>query len=167
MMTKLKEFLFRQKLLMTTIISIVVLDKFTKIYIQLTYQLGESHNVLGDFFKITFIENQGIAFGLFSDWQHPLKAIILLILSIVALVFIFQVYLKSKQSMIFQISFGFILGGALGNVYDRIVYHRVVDFLNFGFGQHRWPFFNIADSSITIGVIILMVLTVFFEEKIK
>ncbi len=167
MILKIKKFIVQQKILFITIFSVILFDKWTKILIQSTYQLGESRNVIGNFFKITYIENQGIAFGLFSDWHHPLKAIILLILSLVALLFIFNIYFKSKQIPILQISFGLILGGAFGNVYDRIIYKRVVDFLNFGIGSYRWPFFNIADSSITIGVTILIIMTIFFEEKMK
>ncbi|MDD5066948.1 MAG: signal peptidase II [bacterium] len=157
----------QQKILVITVMAVILLDKLTKILVKSTFQLGESRRVLGNFFKLTYIENQGIAFGLFADWNHPLKAVLLLVLSLVALVFIIHIYLKSRKTPLLQMSFGLILGGAFGNVYDRIIYKRVVDFLNFGIAHYRWPFFNIADSSITIGVIILMIVTLFYEEKLQ
>lgn len=164
---RLMVFFAGQKTLLITVAAVVVLDKFTKALIQSSYQLGESRSVLGDFFKLTYIENQGIAFGLFSGWEHPVKAVLLLGLSLAALGFIVNIYLKSRKTPLLQMSFGLILGGAFGNVYDRIAYGRVVDFLNFGIREHRFPFFNIADSSITVGVVILMVMTVFFEEQMR
>lgn len=162
---RMKKFVTVNKILIFTVIAVVILDKFTKILIQNIYTLGESHDVIGNFFKITYIENQGIAFGIFSEWSHPLKSILLLILSIGALIFIASIFIKTHNTLIMQLSFGFIFGGAFGNIYDRLVYQRVVDFLNFGIGNWRWPFFNIADSSITVGIIIIMILTLITKEK--
>jgi len=166
MKIKLKELFLKNKILTFAFIVVILLDKLTKHWIKIAYLPGESHNVIGNFFKITFIENEGIAFGLFSDWNHPLKALFLLVLSIIALVFILHVYHRSRKTFLVQLSFGLILGGAFGNIYDRLIYRRVVDFFNFGIGEARFPFFNIADSSITIGVILIMLLTVFKKEDI-
>ncbi len=166
MIDKLENLFIKNKILIFTFGTVIILDKLTKHWIKLAYIPGESHNVIGNFFKITFIENEGIAFGIFSDWNHPLKPVSLLILSIVALVFIINIYSKAKKIFLTQISFGLILGGAFGNIYDRLIYKKVVDFLNFGIGEYRWPFFNIADSSITIGVILIMVLIFIKKEEL-
>ncbi|MBN1897185.1 MAG: signal peptidase II [Spirochaetes bacterium] len=163
----IKEFVRHEKVLFLTVIGVILFDKITKIAVKHSFLLGESKKVLGNFFRLTFIENTGIAFGLFSQSSHPLKSIVLLILSLIALYFIISIYIRSEKTFLLQICFGLILGGAFGNVYDRIVYGKVVDFLDFGIGTHRWPFFNIADSSITIGVIMLVILTTFFQPKQK
>ncbi len=159
----IKKFITSNKPFVFTTIIVVVLDKFSKILIKHTYT--NEIEVLGNFFKITLIENRGIAFGFFSEWTHPLKTILLLILSLGALLFIGNIYYKSDKTLLMEISFGLIFGGAFGNIYDRLIYQKVIDFLNFGIGNYRWPFFNIADSCITIGVIIIMLLTLFKKEE--
>ncbi len=159
----IKEFIIENKAFILTILIVVILDKFTKSLVKYTYT--HEIKVIGDFFKITLIENQGIAFGLFSEWSHPIKTILLLILSLGALIFIGNIYYKSEKIFLLQISFGLIFGGAFGNIYDRLIYKKVVDFINFGINNYRWPFFNIADSAITIGVIIIMAITLFTKEK--
>lgn len=163
-MEKLKDFWNKEKVLVTTIIVVIVLDKITKHIVKNSFYLGESRKVIGNFFRFTYIENTGIAFGLFSDWVHPLKMIVLLLLSIVALYFIITIYIKSERKWFTQISFGLILGGAFGNIFDRVAFGKVVDFLDFGIKSYRWPFFNIADSAITIGVIIFTVTTIFLKQ---
>ncbi len=154
--SRTKEFIIQNKTLCLTAVIVVILDKFTKLLVSHTFYPGESRNIIGNFFKLTFIENRGIAFGLVSEWSHPLKTPLLLILSLAALVFIGNIYYKAKKTIFIKLSFGLIFGGAFGNIYDRVVYRSVIDFLNFGIGHARWPFFNIADSSITIGVIIII-----------
>lgn len=161
---KIKDFWDREKVLVITMVVVVLFDKITKYIIKNSFSLGESRRIIGNFFRFTYIENTGIAFGLFSDWEHPLKMIMLLLLSIVALYFIITIYIKSERKWFTQISFGLILGGAFGNIFDRVAFGRVVDFLDFGIKSYRWPFFNIADSAITIGVIILIVTTTFLKQ---
>ncbi len=165
-LTTLRNIFFKNIIMITTIMTVVILDKLTKLLIKHLFIHGESINIIGNFFKLTFIENEGIAFGLFSEWSHPLKAIILLVLSVIALIFIGNIYYKSEKTVCLQISFGMIFGGAFGNIYDRLIYKKVVDFLNLGIGHLRWPFFNIADLSITVGVIIIIYLVFIKKQKI-
>lgn len=165
MIKKLLTFFKEHKVLFITLAVVIILDKLTKTWIQHTYALGASQNVIGEFFKITYIENHGIALGMLSTWSHPLKYILLLLMSLIALFFLIQIYIKSKKTFIMQLSFGLIFGGAFGNIYDRVIYQRVIDFLNFGIGDARFPFFNIADSSISIGVALLIIITFFIKEK--
>ena len=134
---------------------------------------GQSINVIGDFFKITFVENPGIAFGI--DVNETSK-LLLSIFSLLASIGIFYYLWKSRhQKLIVKLALAFILGGAIGNLIDRtfygvfygyapVFYGKVVDFFNFDFFDFtifgrtfdRFPIFNIADSSVTIGVILLI-----------
>ena len=136
-------------------------------------QYGQSINVIGDFFKITFVENPGIAFGI--DVNNTSK-LLLSIFSLLASIGIFYYLWKSRyQKLIVRLALAFVLGGAIGNLIDRTFYGmfygyapifdgKVVDFFNFDFFDFtifgrtfdRFPIFNIADSCITIGVALLI-----------
>jgi len=131
-MKNLKKIWYNERLLIIIVTIVLILDKITKWLIKQNYYIGESHKVLGNFFKITFIENKGIAFGLFASWDNPIKSILLFLLSIIALAFIIKIYVTSEKTFLMQLSFGLILGGAIGNIFDRVVFGKVVDFLNFG-----------------------------------
>lgn len=134
---------------------------------------GQSVNVIGDFFKITFVENPGIAFGI--DVNETSK-LLLSIFSLLASIGILYYLWKSRdQKLIVRLSLAFILGGAIGNLIDRtlygvfygyapVFYGKVVDFFNFVFFDFtifgrtfdRFPIFNVADSCVTVGVILLI-----------
>ena len=166
MFEKLKNLIKHEKVLLVTIIIVYIIDKLTKHFISMTYKIGESKTIIGKFIKITYIENQGIAFGLLSDWQHNYKSLILFLISLFAIIIIFKIYRDSQHRFIEKLSFGLILGGAAGNIFDRVVYHRVVDFLSFSIGKFHWPFyFNIADLSINIGVIILLFISMTTKKE--
>lgn len=134
---------------------------------------GDSINVIGDFFKITFVENPGIAFGI--DVNETSKLLLSIFTVVASLGILFYLYKVRKQKIVVRIALAFILGGALGNLVDRmfygvfynyapLFYGKVVDFFNvdffdfsiFGRTYDRWPIFNIADASVTIGVILLL-----------
>lgn len=135
---------------------------------------GQSINVIGDFFKITFVENPGLAFGIEVGESSKL---LLSLFTLFACIGIFYYLYKSRhQRFIIRLALAFILGGAIGNLIDRtlygvfydyapIFYGRVVDFFNvdffdftvFGKTFDRWPIFNIADATVTVGVIILLI----------
>ena len=134
---------------------------------------GQSINVFGDFFKITFVENPGLAFGI--DVNDTSKLFLSLFSLIASFGILFYLWRSRKQKLIVRIALAFILGGAIGNLIDRtfyglfyhyapIFYGRVVDFFNmeffdftiFGRTYERFPIFNIADSSVTIGIIFLL-----------
>jgi len=164
-MKKFKKFIISQKIFFITIFTVLIFDKITKSIVKNTFYLGESRKVIGNFFRLTYIENTGIAFGILSDWSHPIKSILLFVLSIFALIFLISIYIKSEKKFLTQLTFGLIFGGAIGNIFDRVFYGKVVDFFDFGVKNYRWPFFNIADASITIGLIIILLFANFLEKK--
>jgi len=165
-------------------IAVLITDQLSKFYIKgisipfLNLKLegmyiGESISVLGDFFKITFIENPGMAFGFNPGSDFKLwVSLFSLIASIGLLVYL---YLAREKSLSLRIAIAMILGGAIGNLIDRMFYGmiydyapmfygKVVDFFDFDFfnfsilgrDYDRWPIFNIADASVTVGVFILI-----------
>lgn len=134
---------------------------------------GQRIPIFGDFFQLTFIENPGMAFG--YDPGNKFKLFVSLFSLIASIALIVYIYLARKQSLSLRISLAFILGGAIGNLIDRmfygvfygyasLFYGRVVDFLDFDFFHftlfgrtfERFPIFNLADASVTVGVIILI-----------
>lgn len=134
---------------------VLALDLFTKLLVQRTLHLYESIPVLGDFFRLTYIYNPGAAFGLHLG---PYSRYIFLTLAFVALGVLMVMYRHTPAAdRVRLFAIGAIAGGALGNVIDRIRSPEgVVDFLDFGIGALRWPVFNIADTAVTIGAILLL-----------
>ncbi len=128
-----------------------LLDQITKIIVRNTMYLGQSIPVLGNFAKFTYVENPGMAFGLQIG-----NGTIFTILSILAIIGItYYLFVIVKDDIKTQIPLALILGGALGNLIDRILYSRVVDFMDIGLKTIRWPVFNVADSVVVIGMFIL------------
>ena len=148
------------------ILSIFLFDRITKIYvINLDKKFIGSEIFSSKYLNITLIWNEGIAFGLLSFDQENLYNL-LTILIILIIFFIFLMILKS--SGLKKLALLMILGGALGNVFDRILYKSVPDFIDFHVGEFHWFIFNIADVFITIGVF-SMILFEFIgnNQKIK
>ncbi|UCC74749.1 MAG: signal peptidase II [Gemmatimonadota bacterium] len=135
--------------------AVLALDILTKLLVQQTLRPYEWIPVFGDFFRLTYIHNPGAAFGLHLG---PYSRFIFLALAFVALVVLFVMYRHTPANDRLRLfAIGAIAGGALGNVIDRIrSAEGVVDFLDFGIGNLRWPVFNIADTAVTIGAILLL-----------
>ncbi len=114
--------------------------------------------VIDNFFAITHIRNPGVAFGLFADGPSEYKTYWFIGFSIIAIVAILIFFHQTppKNKMV-RIALILIFSGAIGNLIDRILYHEVIDFLDFFVGGYHWPAFNIADSCITIGVLLMFV----------
>lgn len=133
---------------------VFLLDQAIKLLIVSQFSFGETFPIIKNIFHITYVTNTGVAFGLFggSNW------LILAFLLIIAGIFFYfrkefiKYYNYNKNKMIFRIAIGFFLGGALGNIIDRIFRGHVVDFLDF----QIWPVFNIADSFICISVLLIV-----------
>jgi len=136
----------------------LVLDRWTKALIQNRFDLNESIPVIDGLFNITYVRNTGVAFGIFSSISSPAKSFLLSIFTAFAAVVVVTYSMRSPaRNRLLQIALALILGGALGNLYDRLAYGYVVDFLEFYVRSYHWPSFNIADSAISVGVLLLAI----------
>ncbi len=136
---------------------IFFLDQITKVLIQKKMLLGESIPVIQNVFHITFVSNTGAAFGIFKG-----QRLLFILISIAVIIGMILLYRKLVGLPLWiRIASGLILGGAIGNLCDRIIYHYVIDFLDF----HVWPVFNVADSAITIGAGILLISMLFYPKQ--
>lgn len=134
-------------------LSIFGLDRITKFIVEKTMFEGESIIVWDNIFRWTYLKNKGIAFGFFPEAKYVFLIITLLI--IVGIIG-FLVFEKIKTDLLLNLAFGFVLGGALGNLYDRIIIGAVIDFLDFGFRDYHWPAFNVADLAICLGIFMIL-----------
>jgi signal peptidase II len=136
---------------------IVALDRLSKWTIAHRLPLHESIPVIPGFFRITHTENRGAAFGLFAESPSEWKVGLLIVFSLVALLIVSTLLWKNSHSLnTTGIGLALILGGAIGNLWDRLVSGHVVDFLLFSIGSYQWPVFNLADSAIVIGAGLLV-----------
>lgn len=142
---------------------VVTADRATKWLIGRAIPLGGSGiQVIPHLFSITHVENRGAAFGMFAESPVAWKTSLLAGLSLVAMAVIAYLLWKSEGRLnSTSIALSLILGGAAGNFWDRIVRGRVLDFLHFYVGEHVWPDFNVADSAIVIGAVLLLADIVF------
>lgn len=130
---------------------VVALDQLTKAAASSRLLLSEPIPVLGDFVRLTLVHNTGAAFGLFPGSRLPFIIVSTLAIAVVLYLYSREAYRGLPQ----RILLGCILGGAIGNLLDRIRLGWVVDFIDVGLGSARWPVFNVADSAVTVGVILL------------
>lgn len=136
---------------------VVIVDQITKFLIRLSFEYGKPQNIVGDWVRLTYIENPGMAFGIQVGGQTFFT-----IFAILATIVIFVYILRARQERwLLRVALALILGGAIGNLIDRFLYGKVVDFIDVGIGETRWPIFNVADSAVTIGMIILVILVIF------
>jgi signal peptidase II len=139
-------------------VAALVLDRVTKWQVQRKIDLHDSITIVPGFFRLIHLENPGAAFGFFSETPTPLKLSLLITLSIVALVPVsLLLWRGSRTFSSTSIGLALILGGAVGNLWDRLLHHRVTDFLLFYYHQYEWPAFNFADSAIVVGAMLLVV----------
>ena len=137
--------------------AVLVADLFIKRLVASFFFLGERVEVIPGFFDLTYIRNPGVAFGLLSSWDSPLRLPVLLVFSLVALAFILYLYLGPlADKTLPNVALPFIAGGAIANFYERLTVGAVVDYLDFYVSSYHWPAFNLADASITVGVALLL-----------
>ena len=147
-------------------VSVIVLDRLTKWAVATYIPLHDGLTVIPGLFQITHVENRGAAFGLFSESPSEWKVAVLILFSLIALVVVSALLWKNSHIMnTTTIGLSLILGGATGNLWDRVVDGRVVDFLHFYLGSYSWPDFNIADSAIVIGAILLVTEILFAKSS--
>ena len=132
--------------------AVFALDRITKRIIEAHVSVFDTHTVIPGFFDIVHARNRGAAFSMFADSTSPWRPFLLIGLSLAALILVAGILRKaSSMDKPTAIGLSLILGGALGNVFDRIVSGAVTDFLDFYIGTLHWPAFNVADSAIVIG----------------
>lgn len=137
-------------LIVTSII--ICLDQLSKSWILQTFAVGESLSLIENFFSISHVRNSGAAWGLLSGYSWGIN--ILTIISILASLLLAYLLYCNRQPL-FRFYLSLILGGSLGNLIDRLRFGNVVDWLSFKFGNYHFPSFNIADSAIVLGAILL------------
>jgi signal peptidase II len=144
---------------------VIAIDRATKWTISRRLSMHDGIQVIPGFFRIIHTENPGAAFGIFADSPSQWKLGMLIGFSIIALVIVSGLLWKNSHTMTSTgIGLALILGGAVGNLWDRLVSHQVVDFLLFYVGPHQWPAFNVADSAIVVGAALLVIEIVFAKS---
>jgi signal peptidase II len=133
---------------------VIILDQLSKVAILDLVTLKDIIRVT-DFFNITLVFNRGVSFGFFPADTFMGKAFLILIA--ISFVIWLSFYLWQAKDLLSQLGYAFIIGGALGNLVDRLQYGAVVDFLQFHLYNHFFPVFNVADSAISIGVVLIFV----------
>ncbi len=142
---------------------VVVLDQVTKVLVVQNFQYQESIAVL-PLFNLTHVHNYGAAFSFLSDaggWQRWMFTGLAAVVSLVIIVWIKNLNSGEKYT---ALGLALVLGGAIGNLVDRVYYGYVIDFLDFYLGNNHWPAFNVADIAISLGVVALIILS-FFDKK--
>ena len=147
----------RARFLVTSAL-IVALDQWTKLWIERALEPHERLEVVPGFFNLVHVQNTGIAFGLFPAGRELGGTLVLTALGFVALAVV-SVYFRrtSEREPLLLLSLSLVLGGAVGNLVDRILLRAVTDFLDVYVGAYHWPAFNVADSGVTVGIVLMLV----------
>jgi len=145
---------------LSTVATTILIDRLSKSFFSDLLAVGESLPVIRKYLYMTLVHNTGIAFGFFKN--QGIVFIIIPVIAVLLLIFNIYYYRNNKDlSRTYIIGFSLILGGAIGNLFDRISFGYVIDFIDFRF----WPVFNVADSAITIGAIIIGVKCIRLSAK--
>ncbi len=137
--------------------AVIALDRWTKIWIAAHLGLGQAIVVIPKVFRITHVLNTGAAFSMFENMnEHTLRALLIAFSILAVAVVIGLLWRMGKTFTMTSVALALILGGALGNLYDRVMYSYVVDFLEVRIVHYHWPDFNVADSCIVVGACLLL-----------
>ncbi|MCX5725398.1 MAG: signal peptidase II [Nitrospirae bacterium] len=156
---------FRYALLALLAGTIIVIDQVTKLFIMQAMRLHESIPIVQDFFSLTYIRNPGAAFGLLAGSSNAFRMVFFGVSSLIALGLLGTILFRlPEKDWVGQLSIAGVLGGAIGNLIDRLRYGEVIDFLDVYVNSYHWPAFNVADSAISVGVVFLIIHFA-FEKK--
>ncbi len=144
--------------LLSISLAVILLDRVTKLLVSRHLEMGEAHTVIPGVFRITHVLNTGAAFSAFAESANPETVRIALIAFSIAAVIVVGIMLWRSAAAITLsgVALALILGGAIGNLYDRIRLHHVIDFLEVHIAHYHWPDFNVADSAIVVGACLLL-----------
>jgi signal peptidase II len=135
---------------------LIILDQYTKMWVTTHIPKGHFIGIIDNFFALTHIRNPGVAFGLGAEWASEIKTYLFIGFSIVAIIAILVFFHQTpRENKKVRVALILVFSGAIGNLIDRILYHEVIDFFDFYIGSYHWPAFNIADSCITVGVLLM------------
>lgn len=129
-----------------------LVDLIVKILVSNYMVLYKSYSIIKNFFYLTYVRNNGVAFSLLED-----EKILILFITVIVLVFINFCLLKNKLNKLESVCYGLVIGGIVGNLFDRLIYGYVIDYFDFRFGSYNFAIFNLADSFIVVGAIILLI----------
>jgi signal peptidase II len=136
---------------------VLVLDQVTKVWVSSALRLHETRPVITGFLSLTLVHNTGAAFGILAGERSPLRTWFFLLISILAAgVVLWLLWRLRPEQKMEATALSLILGGALGNVIDRVRFGRVIDFIDVYFRTYHWPAFNVADAAISVGVFALL-----------
>ena len=159
----LKNFIKKNYLSISIVITIFCLDRISKLYIIYLDKVNlQSEIYISKFLNIYLIWNEGIAFGIFSFSENYMYNLLTFLILLVILVLTFY---SSRESGFKKYSLLIVLGGALGNFFDRLIYKAVPDFIDFHIGDFHWFIFNVADIFISIGVFFMILLEIIGKKK--
>ena len=150
----------KRNLLITTIVFLsIALDQISKIWVRNNFDYSVENSIIGDVFTLIKVENPGAFLGMGSDLSESFRILLLIVLPIIVLISItIYTYIDKTLDKISIIGFSLIIGGGIGNIFDRIVYGSVTDFLYLDFGgMFKTGIFNIADLSVTTGMILILI----------
>ena len=138
---------------------VVILDRITKRIVTQQLPNGQAHTVIPGVFRISDVHNIGAAFSMFAENASPatVRNILIAFSAVAVVVLTGMLWRVGRHLTVTSVALALILGGAFGNLYDRIVYHYVVDFLEVHIVHYHWPDFNLADSCIVIGACLLLI----------
>lgn len=137
---------------------ILLLDQITKFYVDSSMRLHESIPVIQGWFSITYVRNPGAAFGFLAGASPLFRSIFFVAVTVLAIILVMHYIWKSRAEEPFlTFALSLVLSGAVGNLIDRIRFGEVIDFLDVYIGSYHWPAFNVADSAISVGAVILFI----------
>ena len=156
----------RYSLLLGVSGSVILLDQITKMWVDKTMRIYETNTIVPGLLDLYYIRNTGAAFGFLSSSHEGFRIPFFILVSVFAVgIILFLFYKLEESEAIMPVALSLVLGGAIGNLLDRIRFGEVIDFLLIHYKAFRWPAFNVADIAITVGVF-LMVLRIFlFKER--
>ncbi|MBI4041634.1 MAG: signal peptidase II [Deltaproteobacteria bacterium] len=145
---------------------VIVVDQMTKLYISHQFELHQTLQVIPNFLNLTYVRNTGAAFGLLAKAPDSFRIPFFIIVPLIALTIIVLIFKKTKETELLMVTaLSLVLGGAIGNFIDRLRFDYVIDFVDVHwFHRYHWPAFNVADSSIVIGVLLLIYYTLRYDR---
>jgi signal peptidase II len=135
---------------------VLVLDQWTKWLVETHLPVHSAHEVVPGLVNLTHVRNTGVAFGLFAEHGSAAGPWLLALLGVVALVVVTLYFLRTSDGdLMLLTALALVLGGAIGNLVDRVASGAVTDFIDVYVGTHHWPSFNVADSAISVGIVLM------------